>query len=139
MLYSLLSMMLVLSGCASSGNPQLREEAVVSQIKIGESTKEDVHRLLGEPNVMSKTVINGRAMEVWGYAYSATQTNPLVFVPVIGLFTLGSNPVKVESAGFGVTFSDDGIVRSITRHRSNVGEDQPRIETQTETKSPQPR
>ena len=138
MLYLLLSVALVLSGCASSGNPQLREEAVVSQIKIGESTKEDVRRLLGEPNVMSKTVINGRSMEAWAYGYSATQTNPLLFVPVVGLFTLGSNPVKVESAGFGVTFSDDGIVRSITRHRSSTGGNQPSVETQTETTSPLP-
>ena len=44
----------------------------------------------------------------------------------------------LQSAGFGVTFSDDGIVRSITRHRTSTGGDQPSIETQTETMPPLP-
>src|SRR2546426_12804427 len=81
-------LVLVVYGCATAGNPALLDPAIISQIKIGQSTKADVARLLGEPNYRSTTQMNNRQNEVWAYGYAKHETNPLVYVPIVGLFAL---------------------------------------------------
>lgn len=44
---------LVEMGCATSGNPDIQDPTVLDQIKIGQSSKDDVLRLLGKPNFTS--------------------------------------------------------------------------------------
>ena len=40
---------LFLVGCVSSGNPAATREDLISKIKIGETTKEDIRQFLGNP------------------------------------------------------------------------------------------
>ena len=108
--------------CASSGNPALQREELVSQIKIGESNKDDVRRLFGPPNAISRssgTVLPGISglpsqnlmIEIWSYSYVNVETSPVTFIPIIGLFA-GSATAQISSLT--LQFDDKGIVRHIT-------------------------
>ncbi len=111
----------LLYGCASSGNPAVANQELVSQIKLGTSTKDDVRRLLGEPNFVSRSASQMHSFpgmtpkrnvtEIWSYAYTNIQTNPATFIPVVGLFA-GSTTVRTDS--FAVMFDDQGVVQHIT-------------------------
>ena len=48
-----LGFLLLASGCVSSGNPSVVDQDRISQIKLNTSTKEDVRRILGQPNGIS--------------------------------------------------------------------------------------
>jgi len=109
-------------GCATSGNPAVQREELVSQIKIEMSTKDDVRRLFGLPNAVSRssgTVLPGIAgipsqnsiVETWSYSYMNVETSPVTFIPIIGLFA-GSATAEISSLT--VQFDDKGIVRHIT-------------------------
>ena len=44
----------LLAGCVSTGNPSAVDQDRISQIKLDISTTEDVRRILGQPNGMSR-------------------------------------------------------------------------------------
>lgn len=116
-----LSLLILITGCATAGNPAVMDQSIVSQIEIGKSTKADVRRLLGEPNSSSVFQTAGQEHESWGYAYAKHETNPWIFVPIVGLFVLAFGDAgESESANLGVSFDKEGIVRSITKGKSNA-------------------
>jgi len=110
-------------GCATSGNPAVLNEQVLAQILIGTSTKDDVRRLLGEPNMVLQS--SGQSgglpqptnVEMWSYAYMNIATSPVTFVPIVGLFAGSTN---VESGSVAIGFDRDGIVRHITKGRNKT-------------------
>jgi hypothetical protein len=96
---------LVMAGCATVGNPAVKDEAIVDQILVGTSQKADVSRLLGKPTSTSVMNHNGMVREWWIYSDAKHETNPLMYVPVIGLFVMASGDMgQTESASFGVYF-----------------------------------
>jgi len=118
---SILLASLLLTACATSGNPAVLDQTIVSQIKIGQSTKEDVKRLFGEPNHTSITQVLNQQTEVWAYGYAKHETNPLLYVPVVGLFVLAAGRWgEHESGSVAVSFDKDGIVRSMSKYKSGV-------------------
>ncbi len=118
----LLSFGTFVSGCASSGNPEIQREDLTSQIKIGESTKNDVRRLFGPPNGTSRyagtvpqlpghpATTPGTFSEIWTYAHVNTEIAPVTFIPIVGLFA-GSATSEVNPLT--ITFDDKGIVRGV--------------------------
>ena len=132
---------LVVYGCATTGgNPSIQDPAIISQIKIGESTKADVTRLLGEPNYRSTTHINNLNTEVWAYGYAKHETNPWIYVPIVGLFAMSFGGLgEHQSAGFSVSFDQEGIVRARSKMRSDItmgGLTTPtKVESQSDTQS----
>ena len=52
MIHLLLIAVLSLAGCYSSGNAGIKSEELVTQIKIGKSTKNDVTLLFGQPTAI---------------------------------------------------------------------------------------
>jgi hypothetical protein len=57
----------LLVGCVSSGNPKVMDQARLAKILLDVSTKEDVKRVLGQPNSQSQQ--SGSAATVsWLYA-----------------------------------------------------------------------
>lgn len=104
----LLSFYAFVLGCASSGNPEIQREDLTAQIKIGESTKDDVRRLFGHPNGTSHytgTVPQlpghpatppGAFSEIWTYAHVNTEIAPVTFIPIVGLFA-GSATSEVKN------------------------------------------
>ena len=112
---------LLLTSCATSGNPAVLDQEIVGQIKIGQSTKEDVQRLFGKPTTTSVSQFNNFQSEVWAYGYAKHETNPLIYVPIIGLFALAAGGYgELESGSVAVSFDKEGIVQSVSKYRSDI-------------------
>lgn len=88
----------------------------------------------------SNTIVNGQAHEWWSYGYAQHETNPLLFVPIVGLFVLASdNSGESHSAGFSVTFDKDGIVSGFSKLKTDMQLGlSPTIESHSQTTVGQP-
>lgn len=132
-LIGLFMLLALLSGCASSGNPTIRDETVTAQIKIGTTTKEEVQKLLGKPtsigrgsgNLLLSTglpVAPQMNYEIWNYTHINVETSPAAFIPIIGLFFMGAT---ASSASVTIHFDENGIVKYLstaeTQSTSGVG------------------
>ena len=115
-----------LAGCVSSGNPAIRDEAVVEQIKTGITTKEEVRKLLGKPNSIGRgsgnlppgTGIPHTAQtnyEVWTYKHISVETHPATFIPIVGLFAGGATS-DVNTVT--IYFDDKGIAQYLQTSQS---------------------
>ncbi|MFM8552474.1 MAG: hypothetical protein ACKOCD_09255 [Nitrospiraceae bacterium] len=82
---------LLLSGCVSYGNANLADQTVLAQIKVGETNKEQVLALLGEPDSKREASLAGSTFERWSYRRSASMINIWEYIPVpfYGLFFHG--------------------------------------------------
>lgn len=101
---SLISVFVVLSlvlvaGCMSSGNSAVMDQERLEKITIDVSTKEDVRRLLGHPNGISKQsraypgvppVAGLTNSEVWTYTHMSVDVDGATFIPIVGLFAGGA-------------------------------------------------
>ena len=122
----LLLTVLLTGGCASNGNPPFAQDELTSQIKIGVSTKDDVRRLFGAPDFVSHSSTAGlhttastiealptsSKIEIWSYAHTEIETNPVTFIPIVGLF-VGSS--TINTASLAVTFDENGVVQNVTK------------------------
>lgn len=122
----ILFMFLILSGCVSSGNPSIRDEAAVEKIKIGVTTKDEVRSLLGKPTTTTRSagqvpmgaglpVMSNMNLEIWGYSHISVETNAATFIPIVGLFAGGATS---SVSSLTVTFDEQGIVRAIQTSQS---------------------
>ena len=117
----LIAILLTVAGCASSGNANVKNQELIDQIQMGKSTKNDVRRLLGEPNSVSRTssqVANPAdpkqmltLVEWWSYVHASAETDAKSFVPFVGAF-IGST--THESTHLTAGFDQKGIVQHIT-------------------------
>ena len=120
-----LGVLLLASGCVSSGNPSIVDQDRISQIKLNTSTKEDVRRILGKPNSMSRHSGNYSPLpglppspaltnvEVWNYTHINVDVNAANFI--IGLFADGATS---DINTFTAVFDEQGIVRHIASTKS---------------------
>lgn len=129
-----LTFALVLSGCISSGNSSIGDQDRISQIKLNISVKDDVKRILGQPNGISRQSGSYPAfpglpastatanIEVWSYTHMNVDVDPVTFIPIVGLFAGGATS-NINT--FTVSFDEQGIVRHISstqsQGRSGVG------------------
>ena len=104
----LLSLLILVSGCASAGNKQITDSSTVSKIEIGKSTKADVKLLVGEPTKVNFKD-NGNT-EIWEYVYKRGQVRPATFIPVVGWFAGGAD---VTGSTLTILFNDKGIVQKV--------------------------
>ena len=96
----------ILMGCVNSGNQALKnenQESVKSKLAKGKTTKENVLSQFGEPYSRS-TQEDGN--EVWTYVMHNTQMSSISFIPVVGLFTGGSDN---QSKTLEITFKDNTV------------------------------
>ena len=108
----------LLAGCVSSGNPSIMNQSLMDQINLDLSTKEDVRRILGQPNSTSRssgslpfpgtTLTN---VESWTYSHLDVAVDGATFIPIVGLFAGGAT---TDVNMFTVVFDDNGVVRHIT-------------------------
>jgi len=104
----------LLSGCSTSGNQNLKNEtpqSLQSKIIKNKTTKTELLTKLGEPDTRT-TLDDGN--EQWKYFMSNNQFNATAFIPVVGLFTGGSQTqsktLEIDFKGETVskwTFSSD--------------------------------
>lgn len=95
---SLMSGIMLISGCAGMTVGKPIDRASVSQIQKGKTTKQEAIAIFGEPTSAS-TDQNGN--ERIGYTYMRTKgkTSPAIYIPIIGIFIwlLGGGRTKGES------------------------------------------
>lgn len=121
MIHLLLIAALSLAGCYSSGNAGIKNQDLVSQIKMGKSTKNDVTLLFGQPNSVTRgsfQVANTgdpkqtvTVVESWGYQHTNAQTDGRSFIPFAGMWLGGTN---YETAQVQFGFDGNGIVQQVT-------------------------
>lgn len=118
---------LLVSGCVSGGNSSVVDQDRVSQIKLNTSAKEDVRRILGKPNSVSRQSGSYSAIpsgppttsltnvEVWSYTHISVDVDAATFIPIVGLFAGGATS-NINT--FTVVFDEQGIVRHISSTQS---------------------
>lgn len=107
-LWSIASIFVILScvGCMTMGKPIPPDK--VSQIKVGESTKEDVIALLGKPK--SVTTISG-GMTILGYMHMTSYLKPSdVLLGPVGMLI----PSGTRMRHCSVTIGQDNKVQSMS-------------------------
>ncbi len=102
-------MIVNLSGCMKSvaGNPSITDQSKVDQIKPGQTTKDQVRQILGQP---TNTQFSDNNEEVWFYQYTATSVKPQSYIPVVGIFAAGAD---TSSSNVTIRYRPDGIVKNI--------------------------
>jgi outer membrane protein assembly factor BamE (lipoprotein component of BamABCDE complex) len=103
---------LVLTGCVSLGNDHLFDDATVSKITAGETTKQQVEALLGEPSQRRISQASGSPHEWWAYSAERSTINPLEYVLLVG-FLINGLGAPDERRDLLVAFNPDGIVTSL--------------------------
>lgn len=89
---------LLLGGCVSFGNAGLADRETMTQIKVGETTREQVAALLGEPDSKRVIDLSGATFERWSYRRASSIINIWEYVPVpfYGLFFHGLGTPDVQ-------------------------------------------
>jgi hypothetical protein len=109
---------LALAGCISTGNPKLSDESVLAQIKAGQTTKEEVASLLGDPPEKRVPPAGGRASEWWSYSYSDSTVNPLEYILIYGLFINGIGTPDTRHV-LDVFYGSDGVVTTVAHMKTD--------------------
>ena len=111
-----LFIVMVVSGCATSGNPSIQDGNVTKQIIAGKTTKAEVTELLGPPNLTYEADEEGIPVEIWSYAFTSIESNPALYIPVVGLLALTSeDAITSRTKGFSVSFNEQDTVKKVAR------------------------
>jgi hypothetical protein len=107
---------LLLTGCSTTGTASLKD-LPADWPPLG-ATKDAVQSRLGPPASQSVILQDGQQREVWGWNYGSAEMNPLLWVPVVGIFVAANDEgYKVEGKELTVTFNGEGKV--VGRSTSN--------------------
>ena len=108
--------LLVFTGCATSGNPTVQNDDLTKKVVAGKTTKDEVTQLLGPPNLTYEANEAGTPVEIWSYAFSTIESNPALYIPVVGLLALTSeDAITSRTKGFSVSFNKQGTVQRLAR------------------------
>lgn len=99
--------LVLLMGCATTGNVQISDSGTVSKIVEGKSTKADVRALVGEP---TKVNFDSNKNEIWEYVYKKGSVKPATFIPIVGLFAGGAD---VSGNTLTILFDKNGVVEKV--------------------------
>lgn len=115
-LVTFLIVAILISGCKSMGNENLRNENQISldqKIVNGKTTKAQVTQALGGADEVSFT---DSGNEIWKYRHTIATAKAINLVPVANLFAAGQNETKKELM---VLFNKSGIVTNHTYALTN--------------------
>ena len=102
-----------LLGCGSYGSKSITSDELVSQVKVGQSTKADVKRILGDPAFVNFTE---SMEEVWQYNYSRSEASASTFIPVVGAF-IGSQDTEMHTLT--IRYDKNGVVKAVGKGKSS--------------------
>jgi hypothetical protein len=109
---------LLLSGCVSTGNSNLASDQTMANIKVGETTRQQVVNLLGEPDSRMTVEVGGATREWWSYTYASAVINPIDYILLYGLFFNGIGLYDTRY-DVGVFFNHQGVVSSLSRMKTD--------------------
>jgi outer membrane protein assembly factor BamE (lipoprotein component of BamABCDE complex) len=98
-----------LAGCISIGHSNLADQEVMDQIKVGETTKDQVAALLGEPDYRRTIALSGTNNERWRYRYRTSTVNPLDYILLYGFFFNGIGTADTEY-NLNVFYNTNGVI-----------------------------
>lgn len=98
----LFALVVAISGCATSGNASLTNQASVDSIQINKTTKDDIARMFGAPSGKSTSA----AGETWSYNYTSMKMIPF--------FT------QADIRQLTVVFDKKGIVTNYTTTKDGI-------------------
>jgi hypothetical protein len=119
----------LLAGCVSVGRPDLADERTMAQIKVGETTKQTVAGLLGEPDSLRVIEVGGGKREWWSYSYATAAINPLDYLLLYGFFFNGIGMYDTRYDA-GVLFDQRGVVSSLSRTKTDYDMGRPFVSGQ---------
>ena len=99
--------LVLLVGCATTGNVQISDPATVSKIEEGKTTKAEVRGLVGDP---TKVNFDMNKNEIWQYVYSKATAKPASFIPVVGIFAGGAD---MSGNTLTILFDKNGVVERV--------------------------
>jgi hypothetical protein len=114
--WALLSLML--AGCVSVGQANLADDGTMAQIKVGQTTKQQVTGLLGEPESRGVIELGGARREWWAYSYATATVNPIDYLLIYGLFYNGLGLFDTRY-DLDVFFDQRDRVTSLSRTRTD--------------------
>lgn len=109
---------LLLAGCVSIGNSDLASDETMAHIKFGETTRQQVMSLLGEPDSRMTIEVGGSTREWWSYTYASATINPIDYILLYGLFFNGIGLYDTRY-DLGVFFDHRGVVSSLSRMKTD--------------------
>jgi len=89
------------------GNVQATDQTIVDNIKIGKTTKDEVHRLLGQ----STNITKRNALEIWTYSYTQANIVAKAYMPFANL--AGEPPIVLQPGNLTIAFNKSGIAENI--------------------------
>lgn len=108
----------LLAGCVSTGDSTLGDDQAMGNIKVGETTKQQVVNLLGDPEGQRSIETGGATREWWSYSYASAVINPLDYLLLYGFLYngLGLFDTRYDLSLF---FDHRGIVSGISRSKTD--------------------
>ncbi|SDS32156.1 hypothetical protein [Opitutus sp. GAS368] len=110
-------LLILLTGCASSGNESLRKESessIQQKIVEGKTTKAEVKLAYGSPFTTSFT---DGGLEIWNYELAKMSADAINYVPLVGLFGGSASGTKKQLV---ILFDDKGVVKKFSMSESPV-------------------
>ena len=109
----------ILSSCATVGQESLMNKG--DDWPPIDITKAELLKELGAPQSRILSVIDGKSTEILTWVYAHAESNPALFIPVVGLFVAASgNGMSTASRSLAVTFSND-VITSRAWSQSQTG------------------
>jgi outer membrane protein assembly factor BamE (lipoprotein component of BamABCDE complex) len=90
----------------------------MKQIKVGETTKQQVASLLGDPDSQRAIETGGATREWWSYSYASATINPIEYLLVYGFFYNGIGSYDTRH-DVDVFFDPHGVVSSLSRMKTD--------------------
>jgi hypothetical protein len=113
-------MVVLMSGCATMGTAAL-EGVSTDWPPIG-TLKADLIKDLGQPQSSTHTMTDGNTHETLTWVYAHAETNPALFIPIVGLFVAASgNGMTGNSQSLAVTLDTEGKVISRSWSQTKIG------------------
>lgn len=109
---------LLLAGCVSTGNSDLASDEAMAHIKVGETTRQQVMSLLGEPDSKMTIEVGGSTREWWSFTYASATINPIDYILLYGLFFNGIGLYDTRY-DVGVFFDHRSVVSSLSRMKTD--------------------
>ena len=108
---------LLLAGC-TFGNSKLADEDTLAQIKVGQTTREQIVSLLGDPPEKRSPLPGGRSTEWWTYSYSSSTINPLDYILLYGFWVNGLGTPDTRHV-LDVFYGPDGVVITVAHTKTD--------------------
>ena len=89
----------------------------VEKIKVGESTKQDVRTILGEPLTVSNATEPKSGPESWVYPYAKYASDPYTGVPPIGVVGAPISRARRKTTELEIVFDENGTVAAMNERR----------------------